>query len=199
MKRPLPVIDADGHITETEEQVRAYMDEPYRSCGATFLAGGNYWDRSLGGRLGQEARDVETWIQAMDRGGMETAALFGSRMAFNISGRNQDDHVKNIAFLMNRSGAWSLSPAFDVTYSYNPSGAWTSSHQMSLNGKRDNFALEDFKACAKSASMKRGRANEILHRVQNAVLQWQDFAEQAGVPNDDADRVAKAHRTHFLG
>lgn len=85
MKRPLPVIDADGHITETEEQVRAYMDEPYRSCGATFLAGGSYWDRSLGGRLGQEARDVETWIQVMDRGGMETAALFGSRMAFNIS------------------------------------------------------------------------------------------------------------------
>lgn len=131
--------------------------------------------------------------------GMDSIEEQFRRMAFNISGRNQDDHVKNIAFLMNRSGAWSLSPAFDVTYSYNPSGAWTSSHQMSLNGKRDNFALEDFKACAKSASMKRGRANEILHRVQNAVLQWQDFAEEAGVPNDDADRVAKAHRTHFLG
>ena len=85
MKRRFPVIDADGHITETEEQVRAYMDEPYRSRGATFLAGGNYWDRSLGGRLGHEARDVETWIQAMDRGGMETAVLFGSSMAFNIS------------------------------------------------------------------------------------------------------------------
>ncbi len=131
--------------------------------------------------------------------GMDSIEEQFRRMAFNISGRNQDDHVKNIAFLMNRSGTWSLSPAFDVTYSYNPNGAWTSSHQMSLNGKRDNFTLEDFKACAKSASMKRGRAHEILHRVQNAVLHWQEFAEEAGVPDDDADRVAKAHRTNFLG
>ena len=92
------------------------------------------------------------------------------RMAFNIIGRNQDDHVKNIAFLMDREGVWSLSPAFDITYSYNPSGAWTSTHQMSLNGKRDEFDLEDFKACAKGASMKRGRATEILQQVQNAVF-----------------------------
>ncbi|MCY7388593.1 MAG: type II toxin-antitoxin system HipA family toxin, partial [Burkholderiales bacterium] len=55
------------------------------------------------------------------------------RMAFNIVARNQDDHVKNIAFLMNKSGEWSLSPAFDMTYSFNPTGAWTASHQMSMN------------------------------------------------------------------
>jgi serine/threonine-protein kinase HipA len=59
------------------------------------------------------------------------------RMAFNIVARNQDDHVKNIAFLMNKEGQWSLAPAFDLTYSYNPSGAWTARHQMTLNGKRD--------------------------------------------------------------
>jgi serine/threonine-protein kinase HipA len=59
------------------------------------------------------------------------------RMAFNIVARNQDDHVKNIAFLMNKEGLWSLAPAFDLTYSYNPSGAWTARHQMTLNGKRD--------------------------------------------------------------
>ena len=121
------------------------------------------------------------------------------RMAFNIIGRNQDDHVKNIAFLMDRSGTWSLSPAFDMTYSYNPSGAWTSAHQMSLNGKRDNFELEDFTACSKNASMKRGRAEEILLQVQNAVLKWMDFAKQAGVPDDVANRIAKAHRTNILG
>lgn len=120
------------------------------------------------------------------------------RMAFNIIGRNQDDHVKNIAFLMDRSGAWTLTPAFDMTYSYNPSGAWTSTHQMSLNGKRDDFDLEDFKSCAKVASMKRGRAKEILWQVQNAVLRWNDFAEEAGVRSDDANRVVKAHRTGIL-
>ncbi|WP_309384763.1 HipA domain-containing protein [Cerasicoccus frondis] len=71
------------------------------------------------------------------------------RMLFNVVARNQDDHVKNIAFLMNKAGQWSLSPAFDVIYSYNPSGAWTSAHQMSINGKRDDFTLADFEACAK--------------------------------------------------
>jgi len=120
------------------------------------------------------------------------------RMAFNIIGRNQDDHVKNIAFLMDRSGNWSLSPAFDMIYSYNPTGAWTSTHQMSLNGKRDNFGLEDFRACANNISMKRGRAEEILQQVQEAFLKWRVFAEEAGVPADVADRIAKAQRTNIL-
>lgn len=120
------------------------------------------------------------------------------RMAFNIIGRNQDDHVKNIAFLMDKSGNWSLSPAFDVTYSYNPQGDWTSRHQMSLNGKRDDFTIEDFKACAKNASMKRGRAEEIVRQVQEAVLQWQYFAAESGVPPAISDGIGKAHRTNIL-
>lgn len=121
------------------------------------------------------------------------------RMAFNIIGRNQDDHVKNIAFLMDRSGQWSLSPAYDVTYSYNPSGAWTSTHQMSLNGKRDEFELRDFKACAQNTSMKRGRAEEIVQQVHDAVIQWKDFAEQAGVPDELAQKIGTAHRTDIIG
>lgn len=120
------------------------------------------------------------------------------RMAFNIIARNQDDHVKNIAFLMDKSGNWSLSPAFDMTYSYNPQGDWTSRHQMSLNGKRDNFTIEDFKACAKNASMKRGRAEEIVRQVQEAVLQWKHFADESTVPPEVADGIAKAHRTEIL-
>jgi serine/threonine-protein kinase HipA len=104
------------------------------------------------------------------------------RMAFNIVARNQDDHVKNIAFLMDKSGAWSLSPAFDVTYSFNPSGVWTASHQMTLNGKRDAFTMDDFKACANSASMKRGRAEAIVAEVLEVVSQWKAYAGDAGVP-----------------
>jgi serine/threonine-protein kinase HipA len=120
------------------------------------------------------------------------------RMAFNIIGRNQDDHVKNIAFLMDRSGTWSLSPAFDMTYSYNPRGAWTSTHQMSLNGKRDHFDLDDFKACAKNASMKRGRAEEILQQVQSAISKWRGFAKEAGVPDEDVKKISRAHRAKIL-
>jgi serine/threonine-protein kinase HipA len=113
------------------------------------------------------------------------------RMAFNIVARNQDDHVKNIAFLMNKSGEWSLSPAFDMTYSFNPSGAWTASHQMTMNGKRDNFTLDDFTTCAKKASMKRGRAAKIVSEVQATVSKWKSFAEQAGLPDGVRQKIQR--------
>ena len=120
------------------------------------------------------------------------------RMAFNIVARNQDDHVKNIAFLMDKQGRWSLSPAFDVTYSYNPDGLWTATHQMSMNGKRDDFALEDFRTCAKFASMKRGRAEAILDDVIAAVKRWPEFAEQAKVLPQWREVIAKAQRVALL-
>ena len=113
------------------------------------------------------------------------------RMVFNIVARNQDDHVKNIAFLMNKSGEWALSPAFDMTYSFNPAGAWTASHQMTMNGKRGNFTLADFNACAKTASMKRGRAAKILADVQSTVSNWPAFAETAGVPDGVREKIQR--------
>jgi len=111
------------------------------------------------------------------------------RMVFNIVARNQDDHVKNIAFLMNKTGEWSLAPAFDMTYSYNSAGAWTASHQMTLNGKRDQFTLDDFRACAKAASMKRGRAETIVREVQAVVSRWREYADAAGLPADTRDKI----------
>jgi serine/threonine-protein kinase HipA len=116
------------------------------------------------------------------------------RMVFNIVARNQDDHVKNIAFLMNKVGIWSLSPAFDMTYSYNPSGAWTSSHQMTLNGKRDDFDWDDFRSCAKSVSMKRGRARIIMEEVIQSVSRWPGFAKEAGISGPVIERIRKTHR-----
>jgi serine/threonine-protein kinase HipA len=116
------------------------------------------------------------------------------RMVFNIVARNQDDHVKNIAFLMDKKGAWSLSPAFDLTYSFNPAGAWTASHQMTMNGKRDKFTMDDFKACAKAASMKRGRAEKIVAEVQATVSRWASFADQAKVPGVVRESIQQALR-----
>jgi serine/threonine-protein kinase HipA len=116
------------------------------------------------------------------------------RMAFNIIARNQDDHVKNIAFLMDKAGRWSLAPAFDVTYSYNPTGDWTATHQMTMNGKRDRFTLADFRACAKSALMKRGRAEAIVEEVRAAVAKWPDYAEQAQVIDEWRDEIRRNHR-----
>jgi serine/threonine-protein kinase HipA len=119
------------------------------------------------------------------------------RMVFNIVARNQDDHVKNIAFLMNKQGEWALAPAFDVTYSYNPGGAWTATHQMTLNGKRDGFTLADFQAGAESAVMKRNRAATIIAEVQAAVKRWPEFAAEAKLADEWRDTIQKAHRLSF--
>ncbi len=119
------------------------------------------------------------------------------RMAFNILARNQDDHVKNIAFLMEKTGDWSLAPAFDVIYSHNPAGDWTATHQMTMNGKRDDFTLADFRACAKNALMKRGRAEAIVEEVHAAVSKWSDFAEQAQVLNIWRKPIQKKLRLEF--
>jgi len=116
------------------------------------------------------------------------------RMVFNIVARNQDDHVKNIAFLMDKAGQWSLAPAFDMTYSFNPSGSWTAHHQMTMNGKRDDFTLDGFKTCAKTASMKRGRAESIVREVQETVARWKDYAKAAGVPSATQNQIQQTLR-----
>lgn len=116
------------------------------------------------------------------------------RMLFNVVARNQDDHVKNIAFLMDKQGQWSLAPAFDVTYSYNPSGEWTARHQMTVNGKGDGFTLEDFKACAKVAMLKRGRDAAILDEVLAAVRRWPEFAADAKLSQAWTSKIANVHR-----
>lgn len=126
--------------------------------------------------------------------GMDAIEEQFRRMVFNVAARNQDDHVKNIAFLMDKSGRWTLSPAYDVIYSYNPEGAWTASHQMSLNGKRDHFTRADLRACAKTAMMKRGRADTILNEVGAAVANWPDFAEAARVSEAQVAAIASTLR-----
>ena len=142
------------------------------------------------------AYSYEQALQVIRQLGLPMAALEQQfrRMLFNVVARNQDDHVKNIAFLMDRQGQWSLAPAFDVTYSYNPAGDWTAQHQMTLNGKRDGFIRADFSACAKAAMLKRGRDKAILEEVCDAVRRWPEFARQADVPVTQRKQIARSQR-----
>ena len=143
------------------------------------------------------ANSYEQAFQMIRRLGLPQAAVEQQfrRMVFNVVARNQDDHVKNIAFLMDRNGAWTLSPAFDVVYSYNPKGRQTSRHQMSINGKRDGFSVADLRSVASVASMKRGRAEEILAEVTAAVEAWPRLAADAGVDESRIERIRRAQRT----
>ena len=120
------------------------------------------------------------------------------RMVFNILARNQDDHAKNIAFLMDRFGDWSLAPAFDVTYAWQPAGRWTALHQMTMNGKRDGFTEQDFLHCGEVAAIGRRRAFAICREVAQAVSGWPRFAEQAAVAAATRDKIALALRTELF-
>lgn len=143
-----------------------------------------------------DAYSYEQALQAIRRLGMPMRDIEEQyrRAVFNVLARNHDDHVKNIAYLMDKGGTWRLSPAFDVAYSYNPDGAWTSRHQMSINGKRDGFVLEDLLALGRIGGLKRARAMAIVEEVGAAVERWPHFAEEAGIDSATVRRIASGHR-----
>lgn len=114
------------------------------------------------------------------------------RVVFNVVMRNQDDHTKNISFLMDRSGKWSLSPAYDMGFSYNPDGLWTRTHQMSVNGKFDNLTRQDLLSLAIANNIR--HPAEIIDRVCDCASRWSSTARNCGVPQNMINYIKK----HFL-
>lgn len=114
------------------------------------------------------------------------------RMVFNVVARNQDDHTKNISFLMDRQGKWALSPAYDMSWAYNPTGMWTSNHQMSINNKFDEITKEDLLAVARNVNIK--HADQIIGQVVESVSHWPNLAKEYGIPDD----IAKAINSTLL-
>jgi serine/threonine-protein kinase HipA len=131
-------------------------------------------------------------LRRLSLGGESVEQLF-RRMVFNVLARNQDDHVKNVSFLMDRSGAWSLAPAYDVTWAWVPGNPWLGAHQMSINGKREGFTVEDLRAVAEVAGLRRGRAVRILAEVGEAIAGWREIAQGVGIDREMAERIARSH------
>ena len=111
------------------------------------------------------------------------------RMVFNVIARNHDDHTKNFSFLMDKAGKWSFAPAYDLCYSYNPAGRWTSRHQLSLNSKTDDFAREDLLAVAQNIGIR--DANHIIEEVLSTVASWPDTAKDCGVRPEHIEAISK--------
>ncbi|MCR8826958.1 type II toxin-antitoxin system HipA family toxin [Pseudosulfitobacter koreensis] len=137
----------------------------------------------------------EQALETIRRLGLGRATLeeMVRRAIVNVVIRNQDDHVKNIAFLMDKAGTWRLAPAYDVVWSHNPAGSWTNAHQMTVNGKADGFALEDLRQLGKMADLKPRQTDEILREVEAVAARWDNFVEEAEVPS----RLANAARPGF--
>ena len=109
------------------------------------------------------------------------------RMVFNIVVRNQDDHTKNISFLMDRDGKWRLSPAYDMGYAYNPHGGWTAQHQMSVNGKFDGITRYDLLEFARRNNLK--EATAIIDMITEVASRWPEIAKDCGVPRAMVDAI----------
>ena len=109
------------------------------------------------------------------------------RMVFNVVARNQDDHTKNISFLMDKKGVWRLSPAYDISWSYNPEGQWTSQHQMSINNKWTNITMDDLLTVASAMNIKRPR--EIIEKIIDVVAHWTHYATPLGIPQETIDAI----------
>lgn len=109
------------------------------------------------------------------------------RMVFNVVIRNQDDHTKNISFLMDRQGKWRLSPAYDMGFAYNPKGGWTAQHQMSINGKFDDITRQDLLEFARHNNIK--EATEIIDRIAEVSSRWPLLARECEVPQPMIDAI----------
>jgi len=111
------------------------------------------------------------------------------RMVFNVLAWNCDDHVKNISFLMDPNGTWTLAPAYDECYAYNPEGDWTSRHQMSVNGKRIGISDEDLLASARLCDLSPAKARSVIADVRAAVHDWPHFAAEADVREEFVGKI----------
>jgi serine/threonine-protein kinase HipA len=131
--------------------------------------------------------------------GMDAVETQYKRAVFNVVARNQDDHVKNISFLMDQSGSWRLSPAYDVAYSYNPRGSWTRAHQMSIGGKRSGFSHGDLLAFASNVGLKEAKARQAIDDVARSVEKWKAHAKKADVERTDITRIEKTFRLELRG
>ena len=109
------------------------------------------------------------------------------RMVFNVVVRNQDDHTKNISFLMEGDGKWHLSPAYDMGYAYNPNGGWTATHQMSINGKFDVITHQDLLSFAQQNNIK--DASLIIDEICEAASHWPQIARESDVPAEIIEAI----------
>lgn len=123
--------------------------------------------------------------------GMAAREQLFLRMVFNVVAYNRDDHSKQISFLMDKTGDWRLSPAYDMTFSFNPAGAFTSSHQMSVNRKRAEITDEDFMAVAQRQGLNGSSAKRLVRTVREVIANWRDYATRAGVHREQDDLIAR--------
>lgn len=158
-------------------------------------AGLSHADREVTGAYSYEQLIMNA--RALGVGEHQIKELF-RRAIFNLVGRNQDDHTKNFGFLMDREGRWSLAPAFDMTYTYDPSGKWTRVHQIRLNGKQDDFTMNDVIAFGRKCNLSEKEIKEVVAKTVDAFADFEILAQKYAVADALKKTVHSALRLKFV-
>lgn len=107
---------------------------------------------------------------------------------FNILSHNRDDHSKNFSFLMGEEGEWTVSPAYDLTFSSGPAGE----HSTMIMGEGKNPTKDHLLELANICDIKREKALEMIEQVLYATQKWNEFAGKLGVSKLQTTSIGKA-------
>ncbi|GJM10341.1 MAG: toxin HipA [Lysobacteraceae bacterium] len=143
------------------------------------------------------AYSYEQLLMTMRQLGMPQAAIEQQfrRIVFNLVGCNQDDHVKNFSFMMDRNGQWSNSPAYDLCHA--EGSDFTRFHQLSINGKTSEFTLADLRHLAQYARLPRNREKLILEQAIEAFSTWPTVAKELEIPQGLQGHVLRTQRLNW--
>ncbi len=121
--------------------------------------------------------------------GQDTMEEIFRRMVFNVLVHNCDDHTKNFSFMMDQDGNWSLSPAFDLCYSYDSSNEWVNGHNMRVNNKRTGITYADLMVVGEKFNIK--KRTDIFQKIKTVVDKFQDYAKRNHVLQELINEVEK--------
>ncbi len=110
------------------------------------------------------------------------------RMVFNVIAHNRDDHTKNTSYLMDRTGTWTLSPAYDLVFSYGPGGE----HSMAVGGEGRSPTLDDLlRVTAPWGTTEESLIRDVVRPIQEVVDAWPEFAKATDVPHSEMARISE--------
>ena len=145
-------------------------------------------DYNVPGLMGYEEASV--YMRRLGLGADEIIQYF-TRMVFNVLAINQDDHVKNTSFLMDRTGKWSLSSAYDITFSYDENNQWLRAHQMTVNGKSVGIEPSDLREAGKNMGLTKRQIDSCIEKVRFSLSHWEEYASDAGIKENTYEAIGK--------
>ncbi len=130
--------------------------------------------------------DLITLTSILTRDIREVEKMF-QLAVFNVLSHNRDDHAKNFSFLMNESGEWKLSPAYDLTFSSGPRGE----QSTMVMGEGKNPSVEHLLKLGLEAKLKSARIETIMNQTKYALAKWKALAKEHDVHPENIVLIEK--------